>query len=446
MRIKLPDSSRVELLSKLKNKYGSYAEASRKLHLNYVFLKNWSSKGGFVSKEDFHTILKNLNLSEKSFSFEKFEKPQNFVAKNRFPPNHKMAADLVHQIEEYNGGFSIYKFYKLDPETLLEFNPEIIKILFLAGKYHFGSTAKLSRYLNLNETTCRDYLKKGVKHMQFRRINPLVHLLRDYGLSKIPSLSYEEGKKSLSLDDIKHFIKHGIRCTQKLNPKRIAGTYSRIYAHDSISLLELVGLSDEPVGKFAKVEYTKRAIKHLFRLGLIKRRRDLSKKPIAYKYSSTRRLCPKELEFVIRYNDKISLEKLQKIFDPKLLYEEKDKMIGDIEKFIISEGIFRNFYEKTRVEYSESTFESIVKCIRNMPPPILDEKLETFIKHAYFILECLETRNGSVEVLYKCLERKLHKKVNTLAVLNVLKFYEEIGKIVFDTQSKIYCLKDSLNC
>lgn len=447
MRILLIDYERAELLSQLKNKFGSYAEASRNLGLSYVFLKNWLHKGGCISKKDFNKILKGLNLSAKSLSFETFEKRQDLAAKTKSCPNPKITVDLVHQIEQFKYGFSLNEFDKLGLETLLEFYPNVIRILFLAAKNHFGSTAKLYRYLNFNETTCRDYLKKGVKHMQVRRISPLVRLLRNYGLTKIPSSCYEEVKGLISLDDIEHFIKHGIKCTGGLNPKRIVETYSRIYESDAISLRELVSLSDERIGEFAKIEYRKRAIRHLLSLGLIKRRRDSSKRPISYKYGSTRRLTPKQFGFIVRYPDNISLEKLQKIlYSPSS--EEKNRMMMEIagfEEFIISEGVPKGFYEKAKIEYSKGMFESMVKCIRTMPYSTPDKKLETFIEHAYPILECLKQENNSVGEFYKCLETKLHKKVDTLVVLRILKFYEEIGKIVFDPQSKIYSLRDCLN-
>jgi hypothetical protein len=450
MRIKLSDDSRELILSKLKEEYGSYAEVCRKLELNYFSIKNWSCKKGAISDKQFHTILRALKIPKESLSFEKFQKKQDIIAKQRFQPSPDMTRNLVNKIEKCGYGLPLNEFYKLSFKTLVEFDPDLTKMLFSAGVYHFGAIARLARHLELHEQTCRGYSKTGVRRIPAERVFYLVQLLKIYGLTKVPCLGYEEEPKdSIPEDVIKYFIRYGIKNTSEKTQTRILETYERICNQEEITLNELADLSEEPIEKSTKIGYLKKsAIRHLLRLGLVKRKRDLTKKPMTYKYSPTGRLSPKELSFIVKSHDKIPLEKLQELLDPKLIDGQRSKIfneIGGYEDFIISTGIDRNFYEKTKLEQSGEVSELIHICIKQMPTPKIEKKVDMFIEHAYAILECLKEKQTSLKELYNCLDRKEGFKVNTQAVLYILKLFEYMKKVSVDDVRSIYCLKNYSN-
>jgi hypothetical protein len=450
MRIKLSNDSRELILSKLKEEYGSYAEACRKLELNYFSIKNCSCKKGAISDKQFRTILRALKIPKESLSFEKFRKKQDIIAKERFQPSPDMTRNLVNKIEKCGYGLSLSKFNKLSFQTLLEFDPDLTKMLFSAGVHHFGAIARLARYLKLHEQTCRDYSKKGIRRIPAERVFYLVQLLERYGLTKVPCLGYEEEPKdSIPEDIIKHFIRYGIKNTSEKTQTRILETYERIYNQKEITLSKLADLSDEPIEKSTKIGYLqKSAIRHLLSLGLIKRKRDLTKKPMTYKYNPTGRLSPKELSFIFKSHDKIPLEKLQELLDPKLTDEQRSKIFNEIcgyEDFIISTGIDKDFYEKTKLKQSGEVSELIHRYIKQMPIPKIEKKVDMFIEHAYAILECLKEKQNSLKELYNCLNRKEEFKVNTQAVLYVLKLFEDMKKVSVDYVRSIYSLKDYKN-
>lgn len=121
------------------------------------------------------------------------------------------------------------------------------------------------------------------------------------------------------------------------------------------------------------------------------------------------------------------------------------------EASLVLEKLEKDFYKRTGLELSRETFESIVKCLKHMPSPNPDEKLNMFIAHAYPILTCLKEKKNSREELYNCLKLKMHKnlgrmsrEVNTLTVLYLLEFYKETGKITSDPVRKSYSLKNEI--
>jgi len=379
MRILLSEESRNYLFSELRAKYGSYDEAARRLKMT-TKLGNWVCGKCSIPEEDFHRISKEASVNESSLSFERTEGRQVLVARRRFPPNPDMAKNYVQEIERFNQGLTVDEFLKLPKEKFLEIDPEVIKMLFSAGRYHFGAVLRLSKFLNINEGSCWDYLTSGVTQIQAGRISPLIQLLKKYNLSKVPcSISEETEKDFVSVNDVKHFIRYGIKGTTDKTPRRILETYSRIYEHGEISFPELVRLNPEPV-KITKIKYIERAIKHLKDLGLVKQykkysdsggnfirvfspAKKLSPDKFAFVVANYDKMSPKELGFLIENFDNISKEKVNRLFKSKLGSQKRVKAFKEIEK-----NLFSSEY---RQNVKTAPFESVPKTVFSHTPTFL---------------------------------------------------------------------------
>lgn len=134
-------------------------------------------------------------------------------------------------------------------------------------------------------------------------------------------------------------------------------------------------------------------------------------------------------------------EKIQKFFNSGLSFGERYE---ELEKMIYLAGLSTsNFYNRIGLEASKDTFEEIARCVKCMPPKKIDEKLEMFKTHAYPILQCLKPEPSSRSELYNCIQQKIGKDTNTLAIDYVLGFYKRMGIAEFDRVNDTYSRKIS---
>jgi hypothetical protein len=87
MRIPLSDSSKAALSSKLIEKFGSYAEAARKLGIKRDTLKNYRLKSDSIPEDLYYKILEMTKMEEGFLPFEKIESSHELRIRTRHPPD-----------------------------------------------------------------------------------------------------------------------------------------------------------------------------------------------------------------------------------------------------------------------------------------------------------------------------------------------------------------------